>query len=206
MALVKLQVNVAGDSTLPRDAAINTLFFSVNTAVGGAPDYQQLALDMANIYKNTLQGGGNDNQITVRAYDAEPLLTVGGDTGPPESVQIVNAGNAPAATKPREVALCLSYYATENRPGKRGRIYLPAFAFIAMSQMGGRPAQDWQLRATAMATAFGNLGGVNVDWRLFSPKLRQHYKITNAWCDNEWDTQRSRGLKATNRETVTLGE
>jgi len=204
MGLVKLQVNVQGDSVLPRDAAINTLYFDVGSVVGGTPDYAALANDMGGIYSSVWQNGGNDNQITVRAYDAEVLKTVGGKTGPPDAVHIRNAGNAPAAGKPREVALCLSYYASVNQPGKRGRIYLPAFAIVASSQMAGRPASDWLIRATQMATAFGNLGGANVEWHLFSPKVRQSFKITNAWCDNEWDTQRSRGLKPTTRDTVTL--
>jgi hypothetical protein len=49
-----------------------------------------------------------------------------------------------------------------------------------------------------------NLGGVDVQWCVYSPTtpgdMSDKFKqVTRGWIDNEWDTQRSRGLRATLR-------
>jgi hypothetical protein len=201
-----MQVAIAADSLLPRDASVNTLYFSHSAGLAvGAADYQTLALDLANVYKTTWLNGQTEFQVQVKAYEANALLTAGGETGPPEAIATVNTGQSGGAGTPREVAICLSYYAGENQPGKRGRIYLPAYTNL-MGGTTGRPSTAQMERARDMALGFSNLGGANVDWSLYSPKALTAVPITNAWVDNEWDTQRSRGLRATNRITAIIDE
>jgi hypothetical protein len=48
------------------------------------------------------------------------------------------------------------------------------------------------------------VGGVNVDWSVYSPTTGQNNAITNLWVDNEWDTQRRRGLRPTSRSVATI--
>jgi len=112
---------------------------------------------------------------------------------------------------PREVALCLSYYAEQNVPRRRGRLYIGPFTDAAMEI---RPPAGNAIGAVAsLAPALAAVGGADVDWCLYSPtndvatagatKLRT---ITNWWVDNEWDTVRSRGRRATSRISGVTGE
>ena len=53
-----------------------------------------------------------------------------------------------------------------------------------------------------MGAAFANLGGVNVDWQVYSPTDGVGRTVKSYWCDDEWDTMRSRGLRSTMRQTA----
>jgi hypothetical protein len=50
---------------------------------------------------------------------------------------------------------------------------------------------------------FSNLGGVDVDWIVWSEKDKAAHKVTNWFVDDGWDVVRSRRLKATTRTTGT---
>ena len=42
---------------------------------------------------------------------------------------------------------------------------------------------------------------IGYDWSVFSVTDQAAYEITDLYCDNAWDIQRRRGLKATARTT-----
>ena len=45
----------------------------------------------------------------------------------------------------------------------------------------------------------------NHNWVVWSQKLRKSQGgVSDVWCDDEWDTVRSRGLKATTRTTAKV--
>jgi len=116
---------------------------------------------------------------------------------------------APAALDlPVEVSLCMSYANdSENsvpRARRRGRIYVSGFQ--SAFNVAGRPT-------TATTAAFANnmlvyCQAVNALTDLtavvYSRSNVAGYAIERVWCDNEWDTMRSRGLKATARTTYTV--
>jgi hypothetical protein len=109
------------------------------------------------------------------------------------------AGTPPTSTCPREVALCLSYFGQWNRPTFRGRVYIPGS--LLGSTVGAKPTGTQMTNAGSFATALGkNLpsGNYMVVW---SRKKASAAQVTDWWVDNEWDTIRSRGLKADNRIT-----
>jgi hypothetical protein len=56
------------------------------------------------------------------------------------------------------------------------------------------------------AKVLEDIGGVNVDWCVWSRLERKARSVTDWWVDNEWDVQRRRGLKATQRKTGTTNE
>jgi hypothetical protein len=51
------------------------------------------------------------------------------------------------------------------------------------------------------ADALSALGGIDVDWVVHSPTHDTNTKVKEAWVDDEWDTQRRRGQRATKRIT-----
>lgn len=109
---------------------------------------------------------------------------------------------------PDEVALCASYMnnssTTVPRARRRGRIYISGWtearndvgrpASAAVSQL----ANDYKDYADAVNAVTGLSAGV---WSRVNATV---YPIETVWVDNEWDTMRSRGGKATTRTSLTV--
>lgn len=204
-ALVSLQ-NTSG---LPEDWCTNTLHFDDHNLTGEGSSPDTLASDLADIYvaQWTLWGSSSFNQVDVRFYDledAQPRPIKGQATKP-----LVGKGSG----GPREVALCLSFYSERNLPRKRGRIYCGPFASIVSN--GEVPSQTSIMAPLLdMADGFAGLGGIDVDWCVYSPTDAAlaggdvgagMHPVTDAWVDDAWDTVRSRGKKASQRSTRTTG-
>lgn len=191
MALYKFQVQAAGFSLLPRDRMINDLYY---TRVLDSGDDEGLCLDLANVFKNFWYQAG---EIRVNMYD-QPLS---GPSGPPRATAVVNQGSPMSPGCPQEVALCLSFWATERQnPRRRGRIYLNmgCSAFLPCTV---RPSTAQITAALNLGDELAGIGGADVSWQVFSPTDHQSEDVTNTWCDDEWDTIRSRGLRATLQTT-----
>lgn len=194
---------IIGESTsgLARDSVVNAVYFEDH---GVSTSADTLAQDLATGIAGVANYWMGCNKIRVKFYDmAEPE---------PRDVQAEKTAvkAAPGTPGPREVALCLSFYAGANRPSNRGRIYLGPCDALQIAQ---RPNTTMITSATSVATILKNLGGVDVDWSVFSPKIfaasgveAAFQAVQTAWVDDEWDTVRSRGLRATARTTVAIGE
>lgn len=183
-------------SVLPRDAAVNTVFFN---DVGVTSDPDNIAQDVAQLYSDNL---GTSPKITVNVYEARAT--------PPRSPEATHtiqpATIGPGNAYPREVALCLSFYGAHNRPRERGRIYIPLYLQQG-TNLAARPSPGTRSRILAFATApnssFPDVGGADVEWCVYSRTTGQVHPVTAGWVDDEWDTVRSRGLRATTRDTFT---
>jgi hypothetical protein len=192
MAIARLNVAMAADSLLPRDACVITPHFKVTEGVvfGGA-EWDSLCQDLAS---GIFGWVNSQNQVEVTAYDVQ---------GPPPHFPlghgIAGTGLAPASGIPRELAVCLSYFADNNRAGLRGRLYAPAI-FLGGTP-GLRPTAAIRAKVAALVPILSGLGGVNVDWCLWSRKSQAAHTVTDWWVDDEWDIVRSRGLRGTTRET-----
>lgn len=169
------------------DAFTNTLYFNISSPPVGGPDYDALCHDIATVYAGTPWLGGR--VCTVKAYDmadAEPR--------PVKSTQSVNGVDTTKPDTPAQVAVCLSYYVDRNLPSYRGRIYLGPY-----TSNGAMVSTAVMNRVIGFGQDLAGIGGVNVDWSLWSPKRQDHTRINHIWVDNSWDIIRSRKVKATNR-------
>lgn len=109
---------------------------------------------------------------------------------------------------PQEVALCISYQNTSAvtvpRARRRGRIYISGWTESANTD--GRPiSANVNSTLTAFSDyveAFNAIGTLEAS--IWSRVNGTTYPIETAWVDNEWDTMRSRGGRATSRSTWTL--
>ncbi len=72
--------------------------------------------------------------------------------------------------------------------------------------MLGRPSATQQTALLDLASDLAALGGADVAWVIYSPTDNQYRGVTNAWVDNAWDTQRSRGLAPTSRQVRATGD
>jgi len=192
----RLQTEFSADSTLPRDGITITPHFN-DQGVGTDP--QSLCDDLAAAL--ALYAGAPTRQISVTAYDAQGAKPVY-----PQGEAIVNPAVAPASASPREVAVCLSFFSERNIPRRRGRLYIPFLIMGFTSPNTVRPTSVVRDKVGALAPIFADLGGVDVDWCVYSRVNNAAYPVTNWWVDDEWDTVRSRGLRSTTRLEGTTTE
>ena len=198
MATREYQVAFKNANALPEDRYVNVLYFSD----AGTEAHRQAIMDgIAGAYQTHMQNvmTGDIAGLNIRCY---PLgLNLGGPEL--ESNYVFVGGSGPG---PQEVALCLSYYATNNQPRTRGRIYLGPFGNAGLL---GRPSSVMLNKAIGLGGAFGAgwaaPGGAQSVWLLHSRTPASNTKvITNYWCDNAWDTMRSRGIAPTSRLSGTV--
>jgi len=124
-------------------------------------------------------------------------------------VDFGTVGTVATSNTPREIALCLSYYAGQNTKRYRGRLYIPHAWLTGAggATPGGatmRPTATHMAKAAEFATVLtpARLNGNN--WCVASTVDKVGRDVTNAWVDDEWDVIRSRGLRGTTRTLVTV--
>jgi len=194
MPLYRFQIAQGADSAFPADRIVNTVHFD-DAGVGSDP--QQLCQDILDAWQaNWLSATARE--IRVTAYNVGPPPQY------PVASVIENEGVFPATTQNREIALCLSYYNQRSNPRRRGRIYLcPA---ISVGQAtGARPAAGVMTAALNLGEALAGIGGIDVDWVLYSRRDASHHDVVGCWVDDAWDVVRSRGLRPVTRVERATG-
>lgn len=186
--IVRVQLGFPYDSALPRDVITLNPHFETPNATALAAALKQNILN----YTPTA-----DKPATIKVYDALKAP-------PSYPLATETIGGTPAtAGGPREVALCLSYYAGVNRPTFRGRLYLPAWWFGVSYPV--RPTTAVCDAALLFADVLTKNLPATTWWSLYSHKNRSAAQVSDLWVDDEWDTVRSRGLKNTTRRTKHIG-
>lgn len=173
------------DSALPRDV------MTINPCYSG--DSAQALADgiKARLLANTQVAA--TSPFRVKIYDAQ---------APAPSYPLAEATSGTGfktTSVPRELALCLSYYATYNRPRFRGRVYIPG-AFVGGS-IGLRPSATQITNALSFAATLKD-PVANHYMGVFSRRQNSFAQATTYWVDDEWDVVRSRGLRGTTRQTA----
>jgi hypothetical protein len=107
-----------------------------------------------------------------------------------------------ASTRNRDVALCLSYYSTYNRPRYRGRLFIPGE--LISGSWGARPTTQQITDALNFRHVLIDGMPPNTNWVVYSKTNNASYGVSNCWVDDEWDTVRSRGLRGTTRQVATV--
>lgn len=109
---------------------------------------------------------------------------------------------------PREAAICVSFR-SDGLPAarNRGRMFIgPLNAEAVDNQLGtARVAAGAVSGATEGLKRFClRLLAIDAHLCVWSRTAASVSRVTQGWCDNEFDTQRRRGLRATQRTTVAL--
>lgn len=194
MPIYRAQLGVHLDSDLPRDELVITPHFD-DHGVGSDP--QGLAEDLAAGYAGFL---GGTKRVTCKLY-----VATGAPPHYPVGEHEVNPGPAQASSCPREVALCLSFFSERNVPRRRGRVYVP-MAALGQNLNTVRPPGVTMSKVGELAALFADLGGLDVDWVVYSRVDTTARPVTDWYVDDEWDTVRSRGLRPTTRVVGTTSE
>lgn len=176
------------DTAFPRDAVtINPCYFGDN------------AQALADALKTNLMASTSVSTTTpfrVRVYDAQKQ---------PPSYPLAEASNGTGfrtTDMPRELALCLSYFSTYNRPGSRGRLYIPA-TFVG-GALGLRPTVAQQNTALGWHNALSKGLPAQHNMVVYSRLKDQSFGVSDFWVDNEWDVVRSRGLRGDSRVVAKI--
>jgi hypothetical protein len=184
------------DTAFPRDAMVINPCFRDS---GATSDPGDLASDLADALAGWWPSGAT-KELRVKLYDLEGTPPVY-----PAAEEIRHAGvEPPSSVCPREIAVCLSFYAVHPAPRTRGRVYVP-YALTTSSDAANTPRVPTATitKVAALVPIFANLGGVDVDWIVWSRVDQAAHKVTRYFIDNEWDTIRKRGLAADLRTTGT---
>lgn len=178
---------------------------------GGTPataDLDTWAVAIKDFYEAVKAVGGMkalaQNNHLVKFYDI-----LGTAPNYPIYETTFNFATAPSAIDlPLEVSLCVSYRNTVlnsvPRARRRGRIYLSGFG--EGQNMTGRPISSlYQGCADAYAAYVADVNAIaTFEAGVWSRTDQVVYPIDECWTDDEWDTQRRRGTKATARYTVSV--
>lgn len=187
MPLRKFEVILHSHTGLPRDDAVNVLYYEID----GSDTIVQVSNDIHTAYANAgALFASTVVSMTIKVYGMVP--------GPPllsTNYAIATGGTA----APAEVALCLSYAGTtipQAAPRtQKGRIYLGP-----INGADERPGSVRMNNVVALGQELAAAGTAgSTVWHVHSAKLGTSVPIQSVWCDDSWDTQRRRGLAPTSR-------
>lgn len=204
--ILRLAVSFGADSALPRDRFVITPHFR-DTNLGpdtglDDPGAQGLVDDLAAGLATWFGAVGTQTrEVTVKAYDAEKL-----PPSYPLATAVANPNTYPASAVPREVAVCLSFYNERNIPRHRGRLYIPAPLIYGSGISENRPGAAKRDAVASLVPILTGLGGVDVDWGIWSRRDRAFRPATHFYVDDEFDVVRRRGLRSVNRTVGTTSE
>jgi len=196
----KFQVSLPVTDMLPRNRIVNA--FHLQHTIGSLvdADLESMCQDIAELYQ--VKYGDATKEVNVKAYDTDAVPNY------PRADVTVNAGVHWDMGSPREICLVLSY-AGDHRGNRRerGRIYLQPQLVGSLGSPALRPSQahmDWALGWYTTANAsFPDLGGVDWQFGIWS-RVGKHFTTSEqAWCNDDWDVQRRRGLRESTRVTAT---
>lgn len=202
MTIVRAHIEWLVDDQYPENNIVNVPHFNVGAVIpGDDPAWMELATEIAEESTNWQKLAAVPHKCKVKLYDAEAPAP-----NYPKAVYETQQNQRNMTQWVHELALCLSYYSVHNVQRHRGRLYLcPGLMFntAGLDQF----ATTVQMQKMAdYAKVLQDIGGVNVDWCVWSRTDRKAYPVTDFWVDNEWDTQRRRGMKATQRITGSTDE
>lgn len=197
MTVIKAVVTTWLDTTNPSDGLQITPTFNGSI---GLVDYESLGNDLLDAWDSWLSVTVKGTQQRVTLYDME-----GAKPNYPKWQGIRFPDVAKLSPSNRDVALCLTGYHENNRPRYRGRLYIPC-CLTGQSVNGANAGSGMRDKVGELATIFADLGGVDIDWGVYSRVDSAFRKYTHWYVDDAWDTQRSRGKRATARTTGTTSE
>lgn len=183
------------DTALPRDRMVMTPCFRWDDLT--PQDAESLANNVLDAFEaNFTDAAGTRSE--ARVYDLEGARPVF-----PMAEVVRHEGLLAVNDRPRELACCLSFAGGQRQPRQRGRIYLPS-KFVT-SAVTLRPSNDALSRAVEFGADLHDVGGINVNWIVWSRRAQAATGVDYCWSDNEWDIQRRRGLRPTSRDQRSFG-
>lgn len=202
MTVVRAHVEWMIDPIFPANNMVNVPHFDVHAVIpGDDPAWVTLAGDLATASQAWQSQQAVGKKVKVKVYDAEAA-----PPNYPKAEYVTETGQEDMANWPRELAVCLSFFAGRNIPRHRGRLYICPGLMFNSNGLDTYVTSAIQEKVLSYRTVLENLGGVNVDWVVWSRADRKAYPVTDVWVDDEWDVQRRRGVEPKGRVTAQTDE
>lgn len=189
MPLCRSEVTVIPRSADPaHDDVVHTVYHFIS---GAAPDYDAQATAVSAAF-SAGTGGGATPFITysgrkniVKCYDmtdAKPRPVKGTHTYNPATPESAPLG-------PRQVSVCLSFYAGQNTPRRRGRLFLGPWILAIMGETVDATTRG---RVLDLGHALHGITANGSVWHQHSEAGNTSQAVTDIWCNDVWDTIRGR--------------
>lgn len=186
-----------------KDFCVNNVYHDI--ASGGfdpSTDWQNHANEIRDLFAGLASPSGSSFQLysnsglLVKVYDndeAKPRL-------PKAQATYTPTNWANYAMGPRDVQCCLSFYhANPSVKRERGRIYIGPWPATRLAEHVDPLDLNMLLD---LGHGLFDIGGENVSHVVYSPTGHSTSVVQHYWCNNQWDTIRSRDVKETNRVTL----
>jgi len=198
----RVQISTKTESGLARDDLVITPHFQNNATATPGALADRIAASMPTYLTHPVEG-----QVKVYREDYAPP----GTPHNPLAIRAFgNVGQYLSIGTPRELCVCLSYYAAINAPRFRGRLYIPlswANNHVTPPSPAAGKRPDPSVIAAVMAfytvVIKDAMTGTGVQWVVSSRTDKSAKVVSNYWVDDEWDIIRSRGLRGTTRQQGT---
>lgn len=225
MAILRVQHIYRHKNEIAKDVYVNTFHFQTPNA-NATPTLADAAVDIVDDFYNVAhdpalagyapgaichfiaQATLVPKRDSYKVYDLsepKPRAPMLEEERTPVQANDPNPSNIPA-----EVAVALSYSAAKGGgipARRRGRIYLGPFLTKILSttpQKDSRPGEDFLRIACKAGYALMNAATARgLTWVTYSPTNDAAYPIVEVSCDNAWDTQRRRGIKPSDRTSLS---
>jgi hypothetical protein len=195
-----------GGTNIPEDRFVNTLHFNLAGVGSTAAAAAALIDPISDFYLEPTSGDPIGKlisifvkrEVEVRFYDMAQVMP---------RVPVIETFTMPTSgggvPPPEECAIVASFHgAPPVTPRRRGRIYIGPLGAGALSSVTATtPQQVIAAVRTQICSSMSALAAANVGWSVYSPTADDLIPVVGGWCDNAFDTQRRRGMKATTRTT-----
>lgn len=204
MSIVRVQAVLDRVTALPQDAVVNTWHFLTTTSPPSNDTREAIFTALVNFY------GAIDGPVlsTLLANTARLKMY---DIADPKPRAVIDERDFTLTTTtgalPAEVAVVMSFQATkasgENQRRRRGRVFLGPINTGVVATLTGRTAVVLTARNAIVSAGLGLLTASNAaadwEWAVYSPTDGAAVAVNNGWCDDAFDTIRSRGEKPQTR-------
>jgi hypothetical protein len=222
MALIRVQAIILDKSNIAKENATNTFHFVGSAAVANVSTLITKVQRFYTANIDSLDGNGdnvNGSLINYMAPTVKEIVVKGYDTAGPaphppiaETLPSSGTGFLPGAALPSEVAVCLSLRTTPVggviAARRRGRVFagpLNENARFAPALTAARPAAVFTNKLIALAQRLdAEAAAAGYQWVIRSIAGGSYSDVDEVWCDNAFDTQRSRGVRPTVRNAQIL--
>lgn len=200
MPLYKCQVTLNMTDGLAENAATNTWYFDATSTT----TLEDASIALGDWYRATdllLSSLVDEDNVLRTFYDmADP------EPRAPVKEGLINALTVATSAAPTEVALVMAYQAVKvaglPQARRRGRVYLGPLGDNVFDATGRVPPGTVQVvRDAGAALLAASNAASDWSWVQYSSVGQEATPVVNGWVDNEWDTQRRRGRKASVRST-----
>jgi hypothetical protein len=206
MATVRATVRLPYTTGIPQDVSTNTLHFFTVASPPTQTELDDIAARIAlyygewGQYLSTMIDRPNCSITMYDLADSMPRQPIY-----QEPLTIPTA--AGTQNLPTEVSVVHSFRGllTSGQPParRRGRLYLGPLTILAQPGTGGGFSRPVQVMIDDILTGgqqLGNdAGATGVRWAVYSPTDATTFAVVSNHVNNEWDTQRRRGVLATQK-------